>query len=224
MKKLIQTLAVLFLTLSLSAQYKKASFFEKSGRTYEFGTRMFMMKDGKGSPLGYTLGFGRDREGKQFFSSWELQLIPAYSYTYNTVDENDQPLTVNGKANTAFIYSPNYGYHLLKNTAGRKVQPYVLAGLNIVLASGANDAETYTPEPYGYPKRQTSLQTLSVGLNGGLGCLVNFSQKFGLKLQGGYDRQFNMSTTDWDDAVKPFFLITSHPYVSAALRLRIIKD
>jgi hypothetical protein len=64
MKIFIPVLTALLLTFSLSAQYKKASFFEKEGRTYEFGSRIYIMGEGRGNPIGYNIGFGRDRVGK----------------------------------------------------------------------------------------------------------------------------------------------------------------
>jgi hypothetical protein len=112
MKIIFPVLIALLLTVSLSAQYKKASFFEKEGRTYELGSRIYMMGDGRGNPIGYTIGFGRDRAGKQFFSAWEIQMIPSYKYSYATVDENDGPVYKNGQTNTLWIYSPTYGYLL----------------------------------------------------------------------------------------------------------------
>lgn len=219
MKNFVTALSVLFMTCSLSAQYKKASFFEKQGRTYELGSRMYMLGEGKGNPIGYSIGFGRDRGGKRFFSSWEIQMIPSFKYAYTTADENNDPVYKNGSTKTMWIYSPNYGFHLLKNEEGRMVQPYVLAGLHILVAGGIKE-ETET-QGYGYPQRNTSDQTISVGLSGGLGCLVNLNSTFGLKIQGGYDHQFNMSANYWDDETKPYYLFTSHPYVSLALRLRI---
>lgn len=222
MKKFIPVLTALLFTFSLSAQYKKASFFDKEGRTYEFGSRIYMMGGGRGNPIGYSIGFGRDRAGKQFFSAWEIQIIPSYKYAYTTVDENNAPIQKNGSTKSLWIYSPNYGYHLLKNEEGKVVQPYVLAGLHVLVSGGVKE-ETET-QGYGYPQRNTSEQSISVGISGGLGCLVNFNSTFGLKIQGGYDHQFNMSADYWDDAIKPYFLFPSHSYASIALRLKVIKD
>src|SRR5438477_10896338 len=98
MKKISVTLVALFVCITLSAQYKKASFFGKEGRTYAIGTRLFAMGDGKGSPRGYYLAFGRDEDGKRFFYNWELQYIPSYSFSYDTKDANDLPITVGGKS------------------------------------------------------------------------------------------------------------------------------
>jgi hypothetical protein len=225
MKKLIQTTVILFLSISLSAQYKKAGFFEKTGRTYELGSQIYMMGKGNGSPIGYKIGFGRDQDGKRFFSSWDLQFIPSHKYSYATTDDNNDPVTVTGKSASIFVYGLNYGIHLLKNEGEEKhmVQPYVALGLNILLSGGIKE-ENFSPDPYGYPKRQTSDQSLSLGLNGGLGCIVNLSSKWGVKIQGGYTHQLNVSTESWDDEIKPFYVFDSHKYVSLGLRLRIVSE
>ena len=103
------------------------------------------------------------------------------------------------------------------------VQPFLTVGLNILLTGGYGN-ETITPFTIGNPKRNTSEQSLSAGLTGGLGFIVNFNSKFALKLQGGYARQFNMDSVHWSDEVKPFYTFDSHSYVGAGLRMRILKD
>src|ERR1043165_8772662 len=134
MKKCVPAIVALLLSYSLSAQYKKASFFQKEGRTYEFGTQLYAFGDGKGSPIGFKIGFGRDRDGKQFFSSWELQFIPSYKYSFSTTDENNDPVQVNGDSRSQWIYAVHYNYHILKNDdEERIIKPFVSAGFNIVL-------------------------------------------------------------------------------------------
>jgi hypothetical protein len=225
MKKLIPILAIFFISLQASAQYKKAGFFEKEGRTYELGAQVYMIGKGNGNPIGYKIAFGRDRDEKNVFFSWDLQFIPSHQYSYTTVDDNNATIAVNGKSKSIFVYGLNYGYYLLKNPAEDKprVQPFFGLGLNTVLAGGVK-SETLSPDPYGYPKRNTSDQTISLGLNGSLGCMVNLDSKWAVKIQGGYCRQFNMSVNDWSDDVKPFFVFGSHEFVNLGLRLRIVKD
>ena len=115
MRKLIPTVAVILLSFSLSAQYKKASFFGKEGRTYELGSRLYMMGEGNGNPIGFKLAFGRDQDGKRWFTSWNLQVIPPHNYSYSTVDEFDTPLTVSGQSRPTLVYGMDWGYHILKN-------------------------------------------------------------------------------------------------------------
>lgn len=220
MKKQICTLlfACLF-CFSLAAQYKKASFFGKSGRTYGLGSQLYAMGDGKGSPVGFAITFGRDRDDKQFFSSWELQYIPSYKFSFETTDYNDEAITVSGSAKAHLVYAVNYGYHLLKNSEDKKIKPYVLAGFNIVMMGGIKSDNNNNYDN----KMVLAYENFSAGLKGGLGLFYNFSPKFSLKLDGGYNHQFNMDLSDGGD-YKNYFLFTSHPYVSAGVRFRVVKE
>lgn len=220
MKKISVSAFLFFLCLSLAAQYKKASFFGKEGRTYGLGTQLYAMGDGKGSPVGYSITFGRDQDGKQFFSSWELQLIPSYKYSFNTTNAIDEPITVSGKAKTHLIYGVNYGFYLLKNdNEDRKLKPFVTAGFNIVMLGGMKTTDV----DYYDNKKVVSDQNFSAGLKGGLGCVYNLSSKFSLKLDGGYNYQYNLSIEDIEKE-RAYFLFTSHPYVSAGVRFRLVSE
>jgi hypothetical protein len=222
MKKCIPAIIALLLSCCLSAQYKKASFFEKEGRTYELGSQLYAFGDGKGSPIGFKIGFGRDRDGKQLFSSWELQFIPSYKYSFSTTDENNDPVHVNGDSRSQFIYAVNYNYHILKNDdEERIIKPFVSAGFNIVIASGAKGVN-YTPELAYNLKKDVVDGSFSAGVGGGLGTLINFTPTLGLKLQGGYNYEFNIGNYDFEG--KGYYMFTSHPYVSLSFRIRIVSD
>jgi hypothetical protein len=222
MKKYTPAILALLLSYSLSAQYKKASFFEKEGRTYELGSQLYAFGDGKGSPIGFKIGFGRDRDGKQLFSSWELQFIPSYKYSFSTTDENNDPVQVNGDSRSQFIYAVNYNYHILKNDdEERIIKPFVSAGFNIVIASGAKGVN-YTPESAYGLKKDIVDGSFTAGIGGGLGTLINFTPTLGLKLQGGYNYEFNIGNYDFEG--KGYYMFTSHPYVSLSFRIRIVSD
>jgi hypothetical protein len=221
MKKFSVTALLFIICFSLAAQYKKASFFGKDGRTYGAGAQLYAMGDGKGSPIGYVVTFGRDRDGKQFFSSWELQVIPSYKFSFATTDVDDQPLVVSGTSKTHLVYAVNYGYYLLKNDdESRKVKPYVSAGFNIVMLGGIKTANNDNYDN----KKPLSSETFSGGLKGGVGCFYNLSPKFSLKFDGGYNYQFNMSTDSYLDDSNAYFMFTSHPYVSLGIRFRVVKE
>jgi hypothetical protein len=223
MKRIITAFGILFLSLSLSAQYKKASVFGKVGRTYEVGTQVYAMGDGKGSPLGYKLGFGIDVDGKRLFGGWEVQFIPSYKFAYTTQDYNSTPVSVSGTTKATWIYQIGWSYHLLKNDADKAhtVQPFVSAGIGATLSGGLK-TQTTSPDTYDVEK-QTAEQTFNTGINGGLGCLVNFSPKFALKLQGGYNYVINFGTFA-DNANSYYHLFSSHPFVSLGIRFRLITE
>src|SRR3989337_1915385 len=117
MKKTSITALLFFICFGLAAQFKNASFFGKEGRTYGISSKLYAMGDGKGSPVGFALTFGRDQDGKQLFFSWDLQVVPSYKFSFTTTDENDNPITVSGKSKTHLIYGINYGCYLLTHIA-----------------------------------------------------------------------------------------------------------
>ena len=222
MKKLMPVVVALLISSGVSAQYKKASFFGKSGRTYEIGSQMYMFGDGKGSPVGFKIGFGRDQDGRRFFSSWEIQYIPSYKYSYTTTDYySNDPVTVKGTTKATWVYALNYSFHLLKNEEEqRMVMPFVSAGLNMVLAKGVK-TETVDPES-AIPVKGTSNKFTS-GIGAGLGTIINITPVFGFKLQGGYNYQFSLGTSNQYDE-NPYDLHTSHPYVSLTFRARLVAE
>ncbi|MET0298528.1 MAG: hypothetical protein ABW036_02170, partial [Flavitalea sp.] len=84
MKQLIVTLLALVCFSTLNAQYKRASFFEKDGRTYAISGENHFMKEGKDNVTGITLSLGRDRDGRHFFSTTDFRLILPYKFSYET--------------------------------------------------------------------------------------------------------------------------------------------
>jgi len=220
MKKISVTLVALFVCITLSAQYKKASFLEKEGRTYAIGTRMYAMGDGKGSPLGYFLGFGKDADGKQLFTWWEFQFIPSYKFSFETANYDGLPIVVDGTTKATFIYAYNFGYHLLKNeSAEQKIKPYVTAGFNMKAFGGVK--ESYYND--GSNKKSVPETAWGFGIGGGAGCMYNITSWLALKVEGGYMHQFNFTPEDNADH-ESYFLFTSHPYASAGLRFRLVQD
>jgi hypothetical protein len=223
MKKFLPVLAVLLLSISTHAQYKKASFFGKLGRTYEVGSQVYLLGDGKGSPIGFKIGFGLDQEGKRLFGSQELQLIPSYKFSYTTTDYYDNPVTVSGTTKIHFIYSLNYGYYLGKNDGEpAKVQPYVIAGVMTGFSSGVKTL-TQTPGTFDL-KKQPAEESLNLGIVGGVGALINFTPVLGLKLQGGYSYQIPLRSGYGGSDGETFYIFTSHPYASVSLRIRIAGE
>jgi hypothetical protein len=218
MKKLMPVLMIVLISTGAFAQYKKAGFLDKEGRTYEVGTRMFMFGDGKGSPIGFHFGYGRDRA--KTFVGTDFHYIPSFSYSYKTEDDNGAVVNVDGKARGMLVLTWGVGFHFLKNEEDRVFDPYARLTLNVLLVSGLKYENRDT---YNYTKRNTSDQSLSAGIGAGLGCHINFSHKLALKLEGGTDRQLNISPDHWDDDVKPFYFFVSHMYVDLGLRLRIMN-
>jgi hypothetical protein len=223
MKRIITVLAVLLITISVAAQYKKASFFKKHGTTYELGSDIYMLGKQRANPLGIKFAIGTDKEGKRTFNSWDFIVVTPYSYNYTTTetDNNDQ-IRVHGTTSPAAVLGYNFGYYLLKNESGQKLKPFVTAGLNFVMTSYVQDETFSAGSGYNY-KMETSQESIGMGCSIGAGVMFNFSKKLGLKLQGGYAKQGNIAADSYSD-VEHFFLFTDHPYIGLSLRLSVNNE
>jgi hypothetical protein len=222
MKKLTFTFLLLSVFAGAFAQYKKASFFEKEGRTYGLSARLHALGDGKGSPVGFYAAFGRDQGGKRLFTWWELGFIPSYSFSKMVVDrDNNLDVLVTGKAKSQFIYGYNWGWHFIKSEGELpKLQPYLTAGFNFVILGGLkqlDDYSSYNTDP------TVADRSFSVGVGGGAGLIFNINSWFALQATAGYTLQGNLAIES-EDADKYYHMYTKHPYVSAGVRFRVSQD
>jgi hypothetical protein len=222
MKFVATTLLILACSSTMFAQYKKASFFEKSGRTYGLGLQMYALGDGKGTVPGLNLSFGRDQDGKRLFSFWELRLIPSFKFKFETLDLDAEPVTVTGKSRMSLIYAMNYGWHILNpDVTERKFHPYLTAGFNIVIVGGMKKLDDESWEENTIKKVPS--RNFSTGIGGGLGSIIDLHGNWSLKIEGGYTWQGNVSS-EFQDNEDEYFMFTNHPYASAGIRFRIESD
>lgn len=224
MKRLIYALALLFLSLNVSAQYKKASFFGKDGRTYEMGTQLNIMNGGRQSPFAVKLGLGRDRDGRRYFFNWDFQYLFPYKYSYETSNQSNQKYQVNGQTTGMFLYTLNYSFHFIKDELGEKrIRPYGSIGLGLVIPGGIR-SETFSPDNVnGDLKMETQYPEFGGFVGAGLGCLFGLSDKWRIKFQSGYNYA-GMASSDDEYSDNLFKVYKSHPYVSLGLQLRVVKD
>jgi hypothetical protein len=216
MKKINLTLLVLIIGLSGIAQYKKSSYFGKDGRLYGLGTRFYSLGGGRGTPMGYSFSVAREQDGKQSFAGYDFQYIPSYNFEFGTTDYNGTKVTTQGKTKASLIYSITYGYFLLKNeNSDRKIKPYLTAALSAKLLGGIKESNGESDDKMIVPDPQ-----FSIGLGGGAGCFFYLTNWLGLKAEGGYTYQLNISAdASGNDA---YWLLPKHPYVSAGLVFRIL--
>jgi hypothetical protein len=221
MRKWMFFLAALVISTSVSAQYKKAGFFDRGGRTYELGTQLNAFGKGRGTPIGFKIGFGGDRDGKQFFSCWDIQYIPSYKFSFTALDDiNGATVNVNGTAKSTLVYAANYNFHLLKNDGEtqRVVKPFLGAGFVMTFTGGL---KTQDPEDAYYLNQQVIDQPFTVGAGAHAGALIGFTPTLGVKLQAGYNYTFTFNDDFRGTEVKGYSLFPSHPYASLTLRLRV---
>lgn len=207
MKKINLTLLVLLIALSGIAQYKKASYFGKDGRTYGLSTRMYFLGNDIGTKRGYSLSLGKDAEGKQFFWGYQFQYIPSYSLFLSAPSSG---VNYSGYYNTKaqFIYTVNVGYFLLKNDLDRKVKPYLMAAMGGKFFGGVKELDEVNDYVADSP--------FSYSLNGGAGLIYYITPWLGLQGEGGYSYQKAFS-----DSGKGYIL-PKHPYAQAGVIFRIV--
>ena len=220
MKKLSFSLLILCLYTGVAAQYKKASFFEKTGRTYGLNTKLFALGDGKGSPLGFTFSFGADQDDKRFFYDCEIAYLPSYSFSFTTTDANGNEITVAGRSKANVIFGYNFGYHLLKNEDAEQLfKPYATAGISASLIGGPKEIFNDSWDN----KKVVGDRNFSGGIGGGLGALLNFTPWLALRLEGGYTYQFNIKPQGAYGS-EFYYMLNKHPYATAGLRFRIVSE
>lgn len=215
MKKINVTLLVLLISLSGIAQYKKASYFGKDGRTYGLGTRIYNLGGYSGTVLGYTLSLGKDSDGKQFFSGQEAQFIPSYKVQLMVLDVSGGYKSMNFTTKLQFLYGINFGWFLLNNdNSERKVKPYVNFAIGVKFTGGIKETYDFTDEI-------AADLPFSINLNGGAGLIYYMKPWLGLKAEGGYSYQNSLSNSGRDQ--KESYALPNHTYVNAGLVFRIIS-
>jgi hypothetical protein len=229
MKQLLFVLFLIFATTAVSAQYKKASFFTKGGRTYTLGATFHQMGDGKGTPIGFFYSGGKDNTDKRLFRWYELEFLPAYRFSYQTMGYNynnstgiKEPVTISGKSQFQFLYNFNLGYHLLNRSEGeKKINPYVFAGVDLLLLGGASYTSGGSETHYEFDKN-LSEETVGIGFRGGVGALLNFSEKIALKTDLGYNVHYNLDLGEYTTPM--YYTFANHMFLSTGIRFRFSED
>lgn len=227
MKFFSMMLAATLAGTTLSAQYKKASFLNKSGRTLEIGSRMSFTSLGNAVQPSVFIAFGSDDNDRRFFSWNSLEVLTPVTVSYNTTyttyndagEEWKMPSKVTAKSSVGFVYSFNMGYYLLNNAEeNNKLLPFVNVALTSMLHQGINE---YTTDPYDFSPDKYPMSQFAFGIGGqaGAGVLYRPNDWLGLKLTGGYNGQYNLSDDNSD-----FFHYRNHPYASLSVRFKIMRD
>lgn len=208
MKKINLTLLVLLICFSSMAQYKKAGYFGREGRTYSLGARWYALGEGINTQMGYSLSLGNDVEGKQWFFGWGLQYIPSYDYTLAASKWDGTSYYVMGTTRSTMIFEYNFGRFLLNNEkVERKIKPYLAGGIGIKFAGGAKESTDEDPE--------AQPPVFGLGLSGGGGLFCYFTKHIGIQAEGGYNYQIKL---DAEEKYNPF---PKHTYVKAGLVFRL---
>lgn len=237
--RILLTLAACALAgTTVCAQYKKASFMQKSGRTYELNARGSFISKADCFQPALAISFGREKATSRFFNWNDFELVLPTNFSYNTTrdlssqqEEVKIPVKVTAKSATGFLYRYNLAYNLLDNSNEKNiVLPFVNAGLSTLFHKGTKDGSFKTDPDVGYGGVTTTPASgeviFSLGLNAGVGAIVRVTKWLGVKVTGGYSLQG--SITDLENSTgsygSKFFHYKSHPYASFGLRFRIATE
>jgi hypothetical protein len=222
MKNCFFAFLILFCAQS-KAQYKKASFLNKKGRTYELGGTAHFISEGHATVPGIVYSFGREHEEKRTFHWFDFEALLPSTFSYTTEDfTTHAPVTVSGKSSMGWVFRYNFAYYLANNSnPDNKLLPFVTAGVGMAFVVPQTRDVIYTPgDSYYDVQKQTISSDFNVGANFGLGLVYNFTPVFGIKLAGGYNFLYNLNLASGDtEGYSDYYFYSSHPSASLGVRL-----
>jgi hypothetical protein len=196
MKKIGTLIALVSFITSANAQYKKASFLNKKGRTYDLGITSRMLGGGNSAAFGINFSYGKETSEKRTFHWFDLDYVQGNKFAYNTTAEifgfggnPSIPVVVSGKTGSTFAYRYNFGYFVLDNgNLENKILPYVTFSLGTIFAVKGNTTYEVSPTSAvgGYLDKQVT--NLNIGYTTGIGAGVIYkvTGNFGIKLNAAY--------------------------------------
>lgn len=223
MKKLLTVLTLITALTQADAQYKKASFFARSGRFYEVGGSYRFLNEGRSGGEGIFLSVGNAVPGKHIHHTFEFEYITPIKFNYTDVYNNGSATTttkVTGKSRGMFVV-PRYtlGY-FFGNTAsdGAKLLPFINLHLGYMFARSFG-YETNPPnvDPNRYPSGSAAFL-----YGGGVGALYKLNAGIGLRGSVNYNGVFDDNGAGTDGQV--YHVLPSHVGISLAVRFMLNGD
>lgn len=233
MKKNILLLLLLNITISSFAQYKKASFFNKEGRTHELGTNISFIPNGGGTPV-FSIVYSGSLETDNklsLFSDIEVMLKGKLSFNgeyYNNLANTEYgKITGQTPAYLIIKYGAQYRFIKKESTDNSKFVPFARFGLLYGIAFSADyklrDANgNYISSGNSTPA--TPENESPFGLEIGGGATYYFTNSIGVKFAANYRQLFNINGIKTGNADNVFYPLKSHPGISISLKYRIFND
>jgi hypothetical protein len=234
MKKLIFTSAMALLFSASFAQYKKASFLNKEGRTHELGTNFSFISNGGGSPV-MSIVYSGSLEGEKNLSLFsDIELMLKGKLGFNAAYYNDLGVNTTGKltGETPMYLLIRYGaqYRFVKSESSddAKLVPYARLGLLYGIGFG-NDYKLKDKNGNSVSSGNSTPSTPDhespFGLEGGAGVTYYFAKNFGIKVGANYRTLFHISGINEGSSTSGiYYPLKSHPGISIALKYRVFRD
>ncbi len=232
MKKLF-LLIVLFAAITTSqAQYKKASFLNKKGRTYDLGLTSRVLGGGNSVALGFNFSYGKERSDKRLFHWWDLDYTLGNKYNYNTSTKVfagsggasvETPIKVSGKTGANLAWRYNLAYFLLNNgNEDNKLLPFVHLSIGTILSMQSKLDYTTSPTANALPQKQVLPSVGAWTAGAGAGAIYRVNEGFGVKLTATY--YGTLGTENSENSTDIFRTLPNHISVSVGAHWLLDRD
>ena len=221
MKKSFLLFAVTFLVAALNAQYKKASFLNKSGRIYDVGTAARIQNGGRSSSIGFFVSYGKEKASKRLHHWFDLELNLGNKYNYTSPANNStSSVQVSGKTGLDFAYRYNLAFFLADNSnEEKKVLPFINLSVGYTYGSGHNNNYTENPDNGSSLQKYPIENNSNIHYGAGAGVVYRINQKIGIRGSVAY-----YGITDTGNPAYNYSTIAKHPAVSVGVRFRMERD
>lgn len=231
MKKLF-LLAVLFSAISTSqAQYKKASFLNKKGRTYDLGLTSRILGGGNSPAIGLSFSYGKERSAKRLFHWWDLDFTLGNKYKYNTTalvyngtSTVEKPVSVSGKTGSNLAWRYNLAYFLMDNgNEDNKILPFVDLSVGIIVSTQSTLNYTTNPSDVSNLSKDVLSGVGAYTCGVGAGVIYKVNDGFGIKFNAAYYAVLSSETTA-DGEGRYFKTLPNHVGVSIGAHWLLDRD
>lgn len=212
--------------LCSEAQYKKASFLNKTGRIYELGLTMKVQNAEHGSAPGVFFSYGREKEEQRLHYWLDAEMVAPNTYSYNSTDvfsTSVVPVKVTGKNGGSFAFRFSLGYFLTENKVSKnKLIPFTYLTLAWAGPVNVSQQHAYTSSPTGTaPRKMPVFLTSDLLACPGAGILYRMNERTALRLSSTY----NLLLTQSKFGGSGYFRTTeNHPAFNLALRVRMKRE
>jgi hypothetical protein len=222
MRKLFLTACLAILFTGVDAQYKKAGFFNKTGRFYDVGASYRVLGEGRKGATALFLSFGKESSAKRIHHWYDMEVVLPGNFSYDSPANDGSGITYRVSGNTAigFTLRYNFAYYLADNSSEEaSFLPFLHAGLGYTRT--AINEEDYSVSPGGYPPKTPSSADPDFMFGMGAGFVYKFTPKIGLRVSGMYNLTLGNYTQDKEQY---FITLPNHASVSVGVRFMMHSD
>jgi hypothetical protein len=235
MKKIMMAVTVALVCVNATAQYKKASFLNKSGRTNELGFAMSFIPNGGGAPV-KSLFYSGSLEGSKrvsLLTDIEFMLKGKFAYTTqyfepNTVNLITGKLTGQSGSYLLFKYGVQYRFINPAKTEETKLVPYLKLGIMVGLGFKKDYQLTdNNGNSFNFTEVTPTISDVETpfGLEGGAGATYYITKNLGIKAGVNY-RQVILSKglAEEISGEKVYSVFKSNPSIAISLKYRFFRE